>query len=67
MQNKTWRDAIRSYIPFNEQEKTDKEQFLNYLDMDNVLTRENEEAHVSSSAWVMNEAMDQVIMEYHNI
>lgn len=67
MQNKTWREAICGYIPFNEQEKTDKERFLKYLDMDNILIRENEEAHVSSSAWVMNAAMDQVLMAYHNI
>ena len=67
MQNRTWRDAIRAYVPFNEQERSDKARFLEVLDLENILTRENEEAHVSSSAWVMNEALDQVLMAYHNI
>ena len=61
MQNRTWRDAIRAYVPFNEQERSDKARFLEVLDLENILTRENEEAHVSSSAWVMNEALDQVL------
>ena len=67
MQNRTWRDAIRAYVPFNEQERSDKARFLEVMDLENILTRENEEAHVSSSAWVMNEALDQVLMAYHNI
>ena len=67
MQNKTWRDDIRAYVPFNEQERNDKARFLEVLDLENILTRENEEAHVSSSAWVMNDALDQVLMAYHNI
>lgn len=67
MRNKTWRDDIRAYVPFNEQERNDKARFLEMLDLENILTRENEEAHVSSSAWVMNETLDQVLMAYHNI
>ena len=67
MRNKTWRDDIRAYVPFNEQERNDKARFLEVLDLENILTRENEEAHVSSSAWVMNETLDQVLMAYHNI
>ena len=67
MRNKTWRDDIRAYVPFNEQERSDKARFLEMLDLENILTRENEEAHVSASAWVMNETLDQVLMAYHNI
>ena len=61
MRNKTWRDDIRAYVPFNEQERSDKARFLEMLDLENILTRENEEAHVSASAWVMNETLDQEI------
>ena len=67
MRNKTWRDDIRAYVPFNEQERSDKARFLEMLDLENILTRENEEAHVSASAWVMNETLDQVLIAYHNI
>ena len=39
MQNRTWRDAIRAYVPFNEQERSDKARFLEVLDLENILTR----------------------------
>lgn len=67
MQNRIWRDEIRDYVPSDRQEAQDKEIFLSFLDSDNILTRENETAHVSSSAFVMNAEMDQVLMAYHNI
>ena len=37
-----YRKEIEQYVPFNEQEVCDKEQFLKFIDtFDDVLTREN--------------------------
>lgn len=67
MQNRTWREEVREYIPYNSQEQEDKAQFLEVIDQENILFRENEQAHISASGFVMNEMMDQVLMAYHNI
>ena len=60
--------AIEKYEPYNEQEARDKNVMLGFLkNQDNVLTRENEIAHFTASAWVLNEKRDKVLMIYHNI
>ena len=49
------RQKIENYIPFNEQEEKDKEQFLKFIDtFDDVLTRDNIFGHFSASAFVVN-------------
>ncbi len=59
---------IEKYIPFNEQEVSDKEVILNWLKKDvDVLTRNNLEAHFTSSAWVVSPDFKKVLMVYHNI
>ncbi len=59
---------IEKYKPYNEQEFRDKNVMLGFLkNQKNVLTRENEIAHFTASAWVLNEARDKVLMIYHNI
>lgn len=59
---------IEKYIPFNEQEERDKEVILNWLKKDvDVLTRNNLEAHFTSSAWVVSPDFKKVLMVYHNI
>jgi 8-oxo-dGTP pyrophosphatase MutT (NUDIX family) len=61
-------EEIQNYIPFNEQEKNDKSIMLKYLSENkNTLTRENEIAHFTASAWVLNNDEDKVLMIYHNI
>lgn len=61
-------DAITAYKPYTEQEAADKKLFLDKLQFqDNLLTRENQEYHFSSSAWVVNPTYDKVLMVYHNI
>lgn len=41
------RQKIENYIPFNEQEEKDKEQFLKFIDtFDDVLTRDNIFGHL---------------------
>lgn len=59
---------IQNYIPYNEQEEKDKIIMLKFLsENDNALTRENEIAHFTASAWVLNKEEDSVLMIYHNI
>lgn len=63
-----WIDSIRVYIPHNEQEKKDKEVILKCIDkFDDVLTRDNEVAHITSSGFVVNKLRDRVLMVHHNI
>ena len=59
---------IEKYIPFNEQEACDKKIILNWLKKDiDVLTRNNLEAHFTSSAWVISPDFRKVLLVYHNI
>lgn len=59
---------IKSYIPFNEQEKKDKELFLKCLnDFDEILTRNNAIAHLTSSAFAINKEKNKFLMIHHNI
>ena len=59
---------IREYVPKNEQEEKDKEMFLKYIDTyTDILTRNNETMHFTSSALVVNKNRDKVLMVYHNI
>lgn len=61
--------GLEDYVPLNEQEQQDKHVMLDYLKQfpHNILTRENEFAHVTSSGFVMNETLDKVLMVYHNL
>ncbi len=59
---------IENYKPYNEQEEKDKEIMLKYINnFDNILTRDNEFAHFTASAWVVNKERTKVLMIYHNI
>lgn len=60
--------SIRNYVPYNEQEKKDKE-VINYCTevFQDILTRNNEVAHMTSSAFAVNKTHDKVLMVYHNI
>ena len=59
---------IREYNPFNEQEERDREVLLRLLSgVEDVYSRENLTAHMTASAWVVNENRDKVLMAYHNI
>ena len=59
---------IQKYEPWNEEEKKDQKIFLKYLrQFPDILTRENEFAHVTSSSWIVNQDRTKVLMVYHNI
>lgn len=63
-----WVKSIINYKPFNEQEEKDREIILKSINIfDDVLNRTNEVAHITSSAFVINEGRDKVLMVHHNI
>ena len=62
------KEELEKYIPFNEQEERDKEQFLKFINsFDDVLTRNNIFGHFSASAFVVNKERTKMIVVYHNI
>lgn len=61
-------ELIKKYNAFNEQEENDKKIILKCLDMyDDILTRDNELIHITSSGFVVNKNRDKVLMVHHNI
>ena len=62
------KEQIEKYIPYNEQEVSDKELMLEYINtFDDVLTRENKMCHFTASNWIINKDRTKVLMIYHNI
>ena len=62
------KDKIEAYEPFNLQEEKDKLHFLKFINtFDDVLTRENEFGHFTSSAFVVNKQRTKMVVVYHNI
>lgn len=64
-----YRDAIAEYTPGCEQEAAEKALMLRWIDAypQTILTRQNEFAHMTSSAMVFDPSMQHVLMVYHNI
>lgn len=61
-------NAIKTYNPINEQEEKDKELFLFCINkFEDILTRKNVVAHLTSSAFVVNKDRTKTLMIYHNI
>ncbi|MDO4519313.1 MAG: NUDIX hydrolase [Eubacteriales bacterium] len=61
------RGILQNYVPFNEQEEKDQKEMLEALQQDDIFERTNKIAHMTASAWVVNQARDKVLMCYHNI
>ncbi|MCC3670881.1 NUDIX hydrolase [Terrisporobacter mayombei] len=62
------RKEIENYLPYNCEEEKDKEIMIKYMDtFDDVLTRNNEIGHFTSSCWIVNKDKTKVLMAYHNI
>lgn len=59
---------IEAYKPCNEQEEKDRELLIQWIrsGMD-IVTRANETAHLTASAWVVSPDRKHVLMAYHNI
>ncbi|OUC51990.1 NUDIX hydrolase [Eggerthia catenaformis] len=59
---------IEKFIPYNEQEEKDKEEILRRLkNNEKLLTRDNKSAHLTASAWILNQDHNKVLMAYHNL
>lgn len=62
------RANIEKFNPYNEQEEVEKRIMLKYIDdFDNVLTRQNEYGHFTSSAFILNKERTKILMIYHRI
>ncbi len=62
------KENIEKFIPYNEQEEVDRNIMLKYInDFDDVLTRQNEYGHFTSSAFVINKERTKILMIYHKI
>ncbi|WP_397538108.1 NUDIX hydrolase [Rummeliibacillus pycnus] len=62
------RNQLVAYQPYNEQEAKERDVMVQYIDtFSNILTRENEFAHFTASAWIVNHNHTKVLMAYHNI
>lgn len=62
------RANIEKFNPYNEQEEVEKRIMLKYIDdFDNVLTRQNEYGHFTSSAFILNKERTKILMIYHKI
>ena len=63
-----WITQIKEYVPYNEQEENDKALILNAINTyDNLLSRENTIAHITSSGYIVNKERTKVLMIHHNI
>ena len=59
---------LENYTPWNEQEALDKVVLLHLLETQpDIFSRENQTAHFSASAWLLNKEHTKVLMVYHNI
>ncbi|UOQ48781.1 NUDIX hydrolase [Gracilibacillus caseinilyticus] len=64
----SWIESIINYKTYNEQEEKDKEIVVNCIKkFDDLLTRDNEIAHITSSAFVVNKNRNKALMVHHNI
>lgn len=62
------KEQIEKYIPDNEQEASDKELMLEYIDkFEDVLSRTNKMCHFTATNWIVNKDRTKVLMIYHNI
>jgi 8-oxo-dGTP pyrophosphatase MutT (NUDIX family) len=61
-------EQIRGYEPFNEQEARDKAGILKALESQpDIFGRENTIAHMTASAWVLDDTRQNALMAFHNI
>lgn len=62
------KESLEQFTPYNEQEEVERKIMLKYInDFDDVLTRENEYGHFTSSAFVLNRERTKILMIFHKI
>ena len=61
-------EQVEAFVPGCPQEQRDRETMLAYLRTHpHALTREDDQAHMTASAWVLSPDRRRVVMVYHNI
>lgn len=66
--NKYLYEKISAYVPYDEKESEDKAVILDFIaNSEDVLTRNNKIAHMTTSAWITNKDRTKLLMIYHNI
>ena len=61
-------EQLQAFTPFNEQEASDRRLMLQYAGLfSDLLTRDNEMAHLTASCWIVNPGKTKVLLAYHNI
>lgn len=61
-------DQLKSYVPYNEQERKDKELILFRLEKEkNIFSRESLLFHMTASAWIVNPPMTKTLFCFHKI
>jgi len=62
-------NEIKNYAPKNEQEQQDKKVILDCIQRfpQNILLRDNEIAHITSSGFILNKSLDRALFIHHNI
>jgi len=60
---------IKNYVPKDVQEAQDKKVILDCIKLfpHNILLRDNEVAHITSSGFILNKSLDKALMIHHNI
>ena len=60
---------IKKFQPLTDSEKRDKQIILDYIKLvgDDILYRESQLAHITSSGFILNESMTKTLMVHHNI
>ena len=61
-------EMLKRYVPYNEQEEKDILQIIKAEEIfEDILTRDNEFFHLTSSAFIINKNHTKVLCIYHNI
>ena len=60
-------EMLKKYVPYDEQEEKDVQFFIDCENLEQILTRDNERCHLTSSAFVLNKDWTKVLCIYHNI
>ena len=61
-------EMLKRYVPYNEQEEKDILQIIKAEEIfEDILTRDNEFFHLTSSAFIINREHNKVLCIYHNI
>lgn len=64
-----YKEEIEAFCPQNEQEKKDRQVILDFIRVygDQTLMRSCETAHLTSSAFIVNQTFDKALMVYHTL